>query len=103
MCLILLARITEERSRVGTLVLEHDIEQGAMHVETAIPAQPTFVINEPQLAELIYKETDTRAGGADHFSQRFLTDLSQSPSEAYFPCQSGPITAVPSPIASHWN
>ena len=72
--LVLLTRITEE-SRLETLVMEHDIQKGAMHMETAIPAQSTFVINEPQLAELIHKETDARAGGADHLGQRFLTDL----------------------------
>ena len=29
---------------MNTLVVEHDIEEGAMHMESAIPAQPTFVI-----------------------------------------------------------
>jgi hypothetical protein len=46
-----------------------------MYVQDAIPARPAFIINDPQLAERIYKETDARAGGADHFGQRFLTDL----------------------------
>ena len=62
-------------SRLEMLVVEHDIEEGAMHVETAIAAQPTFVINKSQLAKLIHKETDARAGRADHFGQRFLTDF----------------------------
>ena len=46
-----------------------------MHVQSAIPARPTFVINEPQPAERIHKETDARPGGADHLGQRSLTDL----------------------------
>ncbi len=55
-----------QRGLGGTLVVEHDIEERAMHVQYAIPARPAFVINEPQRAELIHKETDARAGGADH-------------------------------------
>lgn len=46
-----------------------------MHVQDTVPARPTFIINKPQLAELIHEETDARTGGADHFGQRFLTDL----------------------------
>ena len=34
------------------LVVKHDIKEGTMHVEAAIPAQPTFIINEPQLAHM---------------------------------------------------
>jgi hypothetical protein len=62
-------------SRLETLVVKHDIEEGAMRMQSAIPSQPAFVINKPQLAELIHKETDARASGTDHLSQRFLTDL----------------------------
>jgi hypothetical protein len=40
------------------LVMEHDIEEGAMHMQFAISARPSFVINEPELAELVHKETD---------------------------------------------
>jgi hypothetical protein len=29
---------------MNALVVEHDIEEGAMHMEAAIPAQPAFVI-----------------------------------------------------------
>jgi len=46
-----------------------------MHMQSAIPAQPTFVINEPQFAELIHKETDARTSRTDHLGQRFLIDL----------------------------
>ena len=55
--------------------MKYDIKEGAMHMQSAIPAQPTFVINKPQLAELIHEETDARAGSADHLGQRFLTDF----------------------------
>lgn len=44
-----------------------------MQVQSSVPAQPIFVINERKLAELIHKETDTRASGADYLGQRFLT------------------------------
>ena len=45
-----------------------------MHVQGAIPTRPADVINEPQLAELIYKETDARPD-ADHLGQRFRLAL----------------------------
>ena len=87
-------------NQLETLVVEHDIEEGAMHVETAIAAQPTFVINKPQLAKLIHKETDARAGRADHLGQRFLTDFCN---DRCSPSQSGPTTTAPAPVASRWN
>ena len=37
--------------------------------------QSAVVVNEAQLPELIQKETDTGARGADHVGQCFLTDL----------------------------
>ena len=49
--------------------MQNYIEQGTVH------AQLTVVLNKAELPELIEKETDTRPGGADHFGQRFLTDL----------------------------
>lgn len=55
--------------------MENDIEEGTIHMQPAIPAQPAFVINEPQFAELIHEETDARAGGPNHLRQGFLTDL----------------------------
>ena len=51
-----------------------------MHMQSAIPAQPTFVINKPQLAELIEK-TDARAGGAAHLDQCFLTVFAMTVSD----------------------
>ncbi len=55
--------------------MEDDIEERTMHVQDAISARPAFVVNEPQLAELIHKETDARASRTDHLGQRFLTNL----------------------------
>lgn len=45
------------------------IKQGTVH------AQPSVVFNEAEPPKLIEKETDARPRGADHFSQRFLTNL----------------------------
>lgn len=45
-------------NQMETLVVEHDIKERAMHMQDAIPARTAFVINEPQLAESIHKETD---------------------------------------------
>jgi hypothetical protein len=59
----------------NALVVENDIEKRTMHMQSAIPAQPAFVIDEPQLAELIHKETDARTDSADHLGPRFLPDL----------------------------
>src|SRR5680860_140576 len=58
-----------QRNRSGNLILEDDIEEGAVHV------QPAVVLNEAQVAELVQKETDAGARRADHLSQRVLTDL----------------------------
>ena len=51
------------------LVMQDHIEEGAVYV------QFTVVLNKAELPKLIEKETDARARGADHFGQRFLTDL----------------------------
>ena len=53
----------------STLVVQDDTEEGAVHLQSAV------VLNEAQLPELIQKETDAGARGADHFRQHFLTDL----------------------------
>jgi hypothetical protein len=53
----------------NSLVVENDIEKRTMHMQAA------FVINEPQLAELIHKETDARTDSADHLGPRLLPDL----------------------------
>lgn len=42
--------------RMRTLVVEHDREERTMHMQSAISAQPAFVLNEPQLAELVQKK-----------------------------------------------
>ena len=49
--------------------MQDHIEQGTVH------AQPAVVLNKAELPKLIEKETDARTRGADHFGQRFLTDL----------------------------
>ena len=54
------------RLRWKPLVVKNDIEERTMHMQSAIPAQPTFVINEPQLAEFIHEETDAGPRGANH-------------------------------------
>ena len=40
------------RIQMETLVVEHDIEEGAMHMETVIPAQPTFVIMGEPISDI---------------------------------------------------
>ena len=50
--------------------MEDDIEEGAVHMDSA-----NIVVQEAQLPELIHEETYPGAGGADHFSEYFLTDL----------------------------
>jgi hypothetical protein len=49
--------------------VKDDIEKGIVNVQAAV------VPKEPQFAELIHEETDAGPRGADHLSQRFLTDL----------------------------
>ncbi len=58
---------------MGTLVVEEDIEKGAVHLQPLV--QPAVVLNEALVAELIQKEIDAGARGADHLGQCFLTDL----------------------------
>jgi hypothetical protein len=64
-----------EAESIETLVVENNIEKRTMDMQFAISARPAFVLHEPRLAELVQKETDARAGGADHLGQRCLTDL----------------------------
>ena len=45
-----------------------------MHMQSAIPAQPTFVINKPQLAEFIHEETDALPGPGTVFTERLGSD-----------------------------
>jgi hypothetical protein len=54
---------------VFRLVMQDYIEQGPVHAQSAV------VLNKPEPPKLIEKETDARTRGADHFGQRFLTDL----------------------------
>jgi hypothetical protein len=51
------------------LVVENGIEEGTVHVQSLV------VVNEAPLPELIRKETDAGARGADHLNQHVLTDL----------------------------
>ena len=51
------------------LVVENDVE------ERAVDLQPAVVVDESQFPEPIHKKAHSRASGADHFCQRFLTDL----------------------------
>ena len=53
----------------GKLVVENDIQQRTVHLETAV------VVDEAQFPEAVHEETDPRAGRADHLGQSFLTDL----------------------------
>ena len=52
------------------LVVEDDIEEGAVH-----HVQPAVILNETQFAELIQEKAHPGTGGADHVGQRFLTDF----------------------------
>ena len=51
------------------LIVQNYIEQ------RAVDLQPAVVVNESQFPEPVHEEADPRAGGADHFRQRLLTDL----------------------------
>ena len=53
----------------GKLVVEDDIEEGAVDVE------PAIVVNQSHLFEPVHEETDARARGPDHLGQCFLADL----------------------------
>jgi len=57
----------------GNLVVEHDIEEGAVHLQPIV--RIAVVFNEAQFPELIHEETDARARGADHLREHFLTHL----------------------------
>lgn len=58
-----------QRKWSGNLVVEDDIEEGAVHV------QPVVVLNEAQFPEFIHEEADAGSRGADHPGKRFLADL----------------------------
>jgi hypothetical protein len=84
----------QDQQRYETLIVEDDIEEGAVHV------QPAVVVNKAQSAELIHEETDAGARGADHLGEHFLTDLRDHRLRlAFFP-QSGPATGAFVPAAS---
>jgi hypothetical protein len=51
---------SKKQNQREPLVVEHDIEESPMHAQSAIPAQPALVIDEPQLAKRIHEETDAR-------------------------------------------
>ena len=62
------------------LVVENDIQEGAVHV------QPAVVVNEAQFAEFIHEAAHAEVCGADHHGKRFLTDLrDQQPSASLTP------------------
>src|SRR4029453_8395244 len=63
---ILLIR-REERGAV-TLVVEDDIEEGAMTVQAAV------VLDEAHLPKLVHEETHPGPRRPDHFGEGFLTD-----------------------------
>ena len=89
------------RKRMGNLVVEDDTHEGAVHLQPLV--RPTVVLNEAQIAELIQKEIDAGARGADHLGQCFLTDLGDDRLHlAFFP-KNGPLTAVTAQAVSRWN
>ncbi len=55
------------------LVVEDNIEEGAMHVQFLV--RPAVVLIEAQFAELLQKEIDAGVRGTDHLRQCFLADL----------------------------
>ena len=58
-----------DSSRRKTLLVEHDVEQGAMNF------QPTVVVNKTELSEPIHKEVNAGSSRTDHFRQSFLAYL----------------------------
>lgn len=54
---------------VFRLVMQDYIEQGPVHPQSAV------ILDKAEPPKLIEKETDARPRSADHFGQRFLTDL----------------------------
>ena len=61
--------LREDSGEEGNLVVEDDIEEGAVDVE------PAVVVNQAHLFEPIHEETDARARGPDHCGKCFLTNL----------------------------
>src|ERR1035437_3465545 len=55
--------------RTQRLVVQYDVEQRAVYLETAI------VMNETQFPEPVHKKTDSRTSRAYHLGQGLLTDL----------------------------
>ena len=51
------------------LVVEDDIQEGAMHLQAAV------VVDEAQLPKLVHEQTHPGSRRPDHFGQGFLTDL----------------------------
>jgi hypothetical protein len=52
-----------------TLVMKHDVQEGAVHPQCAI------VVDKAQLSELVHKEIDAGPGRADHLSEHVLTHV----------------------------
>ena len=77
--------------------MKDDVEKGAVDV------QVTVVLNKAQLPKLIEKETDARPRGADHFGQRFLTDLRNERSPVVCLCRNAPTVRAPWPVFSRLN
>ena len=59
----------QHQQRYETLIMEHDIEKGAVHMDA------TIVGHEAQLPELIHEETDAGACDTDHLGKHVLTHL----------------------------
>src|ERR1039458_6342968 len=55
--------------KMRRLVVQNDVEQRAVYLETAI------VMNETQFPEPVHKKTDSRTSRAYHLGQGLLTDL----------------------------
>ena len=53
--------------------MQNYIEQRAVDLQGSLGA--AGVVDEAQLPEAVHEEADSRTRGADHFSERFLTDL----------------------------
>ena len=51
--------------------MQNNAQQGSVDFNVAV------VFDEPQLAKLVHKEIDPRAGGADHFRQHFLGNIGE--------------------------
>src|SRR5208283_2380521 len=54
---------------VAALVVQNDVEQRAVHLQTAV------VMNETQFPESVHEKTDSRTSRTDHLGQGLLADL----------------------------